>query len=381
MAGNRIRTGTVLELTARRRGATELRVQVTGDTPAQPQQQGATAIAYEAVTGPVAVGDRVLLNTTAVALGLGTGGLHIVMGVIPPDADGGTELEGPGHIIKARYTPSQVSVLAVEEEASPHHQVMLDAVGLEGLPVVVGELHSMVPVLAAAVRSVDERARVVYLMTDGAALPLGLSRLVERMTGVGLLAGTVTAGQAFGGDLEAVTVHSGLLAAKEILAADVVVVAQGPGGAGTGTPFGFSGVQVAEAVNAAGALGGTPVACVRMSGADPRGRHRGISHHTLTALGRLALAPATVVLPEGLEPELVGLAAQQLHQTGVAARHQVVQVPYGDPVELLGRWGLEVTTMGRGVASDPVFFAAAAAAGAHAGRLAHDRAAAAGGGR
>jgi hypothetical protein len=364
MAGNRIRSGTVVAVTTQRPGATEVRVDVDGDGPAD-------AIAYHAVTGGIEVGARVLLNTTGVALGLGTGGLHVVMGTV--GSGGETDLDGPGHIVKARYTPGQVSVLAVEEEASPHRDVMLAATDLGGLVVVAAELHSMVPVVAAAVRAEDERLRVAYVMSDGAALPYGLSRLAARMREVGLLAGTVTAGQAFGGDLEAVTVHSALLAAKEVLGAHVVVVAQGPGGAGTGTPLGFSGVQVAEAINAAGALGGTPVACVRMSGADARGRHRGVSHHTLTALGRLALAPATVVLPAGLDADLTALAAGQLDDAGVTARHRVVHTEPADAAEALGRWGLEVTTMGRGVAADPLFFAAATAAGRHAAELARER--------
>ena len=41
-----------------------------------------------------------------------------------------------------------------------------------------------------------------------------------------------------------------------------------------------------------------------------------------------------------------------------------------DPAKLLAGWGLEVTSMGRGPEEDPVFFAAAAAAGTLAGRLA-----------
>jgi hypothetical protein len=95
----------------------------------------------------------------------------------------------------------------------------------------------------------------------------------------GWLAGTVSVGQAFGGDLEAVTVHSGLLAARHVLGADVAVVAQGPGNLGTATTWGFSGVAAGEAVNAVAALGGRAVASLRVSGADTRQRHRGISHH------------------------------------------------------------------------------------------------------
>src|SRR5829696_7330772 len=135
----RIRNGRVTAIGERRPGATELRVEVD-------------AISYDRLTGPVAVGDRVVLNTTAVALGLGTGGFHVVMA-----RDGGpVEDPGPGHVIKARYTPSQVRVLAVEEEASPHRAAVAACTDLGGLPVVCAELHSMVPVVAAAVRAVAD---------------------------------------------------------------------------------------------------------------------------------------------------------------------------------------------------------------------------------
>ncbi|HEV8372837.1 MAG TPA: DUF3866 family protein, partial [Actinomycetota bacterium] len=250
----RIRNGRVTAVLRRRPGATEVRVQVEGD------EGEATAISYDQVTGPVAPGDRVVLNTTAVALDLGTGGFHVVMARI----GGPVDASGPGHVIKARYTPAQVRVLAVEEEASPHRAAVAACTDLAGLPVVCAELHSMVPVVAAAARAVADDLRVAYVFTDGGALPLAFSRLAAAMRAGGLVAGIVTAGQAFGGDLEAISLYSGLAAARAVLRADLVVVAQGPGGMGSGTALGFSGTQVAEAVNAAAALGGRPVACLRL---------------------------------------------------------------------------------------------------------------------
>ena len=363
MSGLVVDGATVVAVTASRPGARELTVRVDG------AEADEAAIAYDQLTGALAPGDRVAVNTTAVRLGLGTGGLHVVMARLGgrADADG---LTGPGHIVKARYTPSQVAVLAVEEEASPHRGAVAAVDDLGGLPVVAAELHSMVPVIAAAARAVDPGLLVAYVMSDGAALPLGLSRLAAAMRSAGLLAGTVTAGQAFGGDLEAITVHSGMVAARAVLGADVVIVAQGPGGAGSGTRFGFSGVQLAEAVNAAGALGARPVACLRLSGADARERHRGVSHHTLTALGRLALARATVAVPDLADDGLAGLVAGQLRDAGIGLRHHLVQVRARPAAELLAPWGLEVASMGRGPAADPAFFAAAAAAGTLAARMA-----------
>jgi Protein of unknown function (DUF3866) len=356
----RIRNGRVTAVGDRRPGATELLVEIDGE-PGE-----AAAISYDQLTGPVAVGDRVVLNTTAVDLGLGTGGFHVVMARL----GGPVDTPGPGHVIKARYTPSQVRVLAVEEEDSPHREAVAACVDLDGLPVVCAELHSMVPVVAAAARAVDPGLAVAYVLTDGGALPLAFSRLAARLRAGGLVAGTITAGQAFGGDLEAISLYSALAAARAVLGAEVVVVAQGPGGMGSGTALGFSGTQVAEAVNAAGALGGRPVACLRLSAADARPRHRGVSHHSLTSLGRLALARCAVAVPELADPELAALVDRQLDEAGVTGRHQLVRVAAPDPAKLLATWGLEVTSMGRGPDDDPVFFAAAAAAGTLAGRLA-----------
>jgi hypothetical protein len=356
----RIRNGRVTGIGDRRPGATELQVSIDDE------DGEVDAISYDQLTGPVAVGDRVVLNTTAVALGLGTGGFHVVMARL----GGPVDAPGPGHVIKARYTPSQVRVLAVEEEGSPHRAAVAACSGLDGLPVVCAELHSMVPVVAAAARAVADDLVVAYVMTDGGALPLAFSRLAAELRAGGLVAGTITAGQAFGGDLEAISLYSALAAARAVLAADVVVVAQGPGGMGSGTALGFSGTQVAEAVNAAAALGGRPVACLRLSAADRRARHRGVSHHSLTALGRLALARAAVAVPELADPALAKLVDRQLAEAGVAGRHDLHRVAIPDPAKLLAAWGLEVTSMGRGPDQDPVFFAAAAAAGTLAGRLA-----------
>jgi Protein of unknown function (DUF3866) len=356
----RIRSGRVTALRARRAGVTEALVAV------EPDGVEAPALGYDDVVGALRVGDRVVLNTTAVALGLGTGGFHLVMARL----DGAGDDAGPGHVMKARYTPTQVRVLAVEEEASPHRAAVAAVSDLDGLPVVCAELHSMVPVVAAAAREVDGGLTVAYVMSDGAALPLAFSRLAGELRASGLVAGVVTTGQAFGGDLEAITLHSGLVAARVVLGADLVVVAQGPGGMGTGTALGYSGVQVAEAVNAAAALGGRPVACLRMSTADARERHRGVSHHSLTSLGRLALGRALVALPALADQALAATVRRQLDDAGVSARHEVVLVDPPEVGKLLAAWGLQVRTMGRGPDDDPVFFAAAAAAGTLAGRLA-----------
>jgi len=321
------------------------------------------AIAYPAMVGRPHVGDRVLLNITALSLGLGTGGYAMVVAVperLPSDSD------EPGHVVKARYTPLQATVLAADEQDSPHHDVLREADDLSGLPVVIADLHSALPAVLAGFRETHPEARVVYVMSDGGALPIWFSRSLAELLAAGWVASSVTVGQAFGGDVEAVTVHSGLLAARHVLGADVAVVTQGPGNLGTGTRWGFSGVSSGEAVNAVGVLAGRAIASLRISEADPRPRHRGISHHSLTAYGRVALLPADVVVPR-LDGELgdeVRRAAAAL-----ADKHRLVEVSVDGLVEAMSQVPTPLSSMGRGLAADPAYFLAAAAAGRHAASL------------
>ncbi len=344
-------------------GAAELVVAVDG----APMR----ALAYPALTGRPRPGDRVLLNTSALALGLGTGGYALVVAVpgrLPGDP------AGPGHLVKARYTPLQATMLGADEQGSPHHDLLADADDLDGMPVVVADLHSALPAVLAAFylertgRSTPPPTpRVSYVMLDGGALPAWFSRTIPALREAGWLAGTVTVGQAFGGDLEAVSLHSGLLAARHVLGAELAVVSQGPGNLGTGTKWGFSGVAAGEAVNAAAVLGGRPVASLRISEADARERHRGISHHSLTAYGRVALARADVVVPDlpGDFGARIRAEAQPL-----AGRHNLVLVSVQGLHEALRDCPVPLSTMGRGLDQDRSYFLAAAAAGRHAATLA-----------
>jgi hypothetical protein len=340
-------------------GAVELDVTTSGG-------EACRALAYPALTGRPEPGDRVLLNTTAQDLGLGTGGYAFVVAIpdrLPPDGP-----PGAGHVVKARYTPLQATVLGADEQDSPHHDVLRDADDLGGMPVVVADLHSALPAILAATRACGPAPRAVYVMLDGGALPAWFSRTCAALREAGWLAATITVGQAFGGDLEAVTLHTGLLAARHVLAADLAVVAQGPGNLGTGTRWGFSGVACGEAVNAVAALNGRPVAALRVSEADPRDRHRGVSHHSLTAYGRVALARADVVVPE-LPGEFGARVAAQAAPLGL--RHRLVRVPVDGLSEALRASPAPLSTMGRGLEQDPAYFLAAAAAGRHAASLLH----------
>jgi len=307
------------------------------------------AINYLALTGPAFVGDDVLLNTTAQTLKLGTGGVDFVSAnlsrPLPKAQDG--DKDAAGHIMKGRYLPCQLAVLTLEEQEQ-YADVWEQK--LEEMPVLVGQLHSQIAPAAAGLHLAGAR-RVAYVMTDAAALPLGFSRLVRDLKEAGLLHATLTCGQAFGGDYETVTLYSALLAAKHIAGCDAAIVCQGPGNAGTGTKYGFSGIEQAHNLDIVKALGGDSIAIVRMSSADKRERHQGISHHTRTTLD-LAYSRCLVPLPAGTDT------------SALPPGHSMVYVPGTQAaLDLLVARGIAVTTMGRTPAEDPLFFQAAAAAG------------------
>ena len=113
---------------------------------------------------------------------------------------------------------------------------------------------------------------------------------------------------------------------------------------------------------AAVALGGVPIACLRVSFADPRARHVGVSHHSATAL-RLATRSRVLVPVPCVGGEDEARIRADLALAGIDVRHDVVDVPPPDVLGLFARHDLHIVSMGRPAEADPVMFQAAAAAG------------------
>ncbi len=355
--------GRVIEIYADRPGAREVVVAVSEGEGQEVRER--RAIDLLELTGGAEIGYTVVLNTVAVELGLGTGGLDFVVAVLRHEEP---DLPVPGHIMKLRYTPMQVPVLAVEAPESPYHTALQEFRSLDGLPVVCAQLHSQIPGIVAGARWAWRQRgrpgapRIAYIMTEGAALPIALSRLVATLREREWLATTITAGQAFGGEYESVNLYSALATTSAVVRADLVIVCQGPGNVGTDTPLGFSGIDQGAAINAVSSLGGCPVAVARISFAEERERHRGISHHTLTVLERVALSSALVPLPR-LDPEQMAVVELALAATSIHERHTLVTVDANAALADLVESGLSVRTMGRGVDAERAFFLATSAAG------------------
>jgi hypothetical protein len=279
---------------------------------------GAPCIAYPRVTGSVVVGDEVLVNVQARELGLGSGGFDI----LHVNLTRGLELEPEphAHVMTLPYTSLQHAVRHVEEDGAL-------AESLDGMPAVCCSVHSQVAPVCAGLAGL----RVAYVQVAGGAVPVALSDAARALRERGFLELVVAAGPCVDADAQAVNVYSALAWCKA-QGAEVVVCSIGPGIVGTGTALGHGGVAAAQAVNAAAALGGRPVVAPRVSGAEPRSRHRGVSHHTEAVL-RLCLVEPHV--PEELDPPGWREACE----------------------------GLPLSHMGRAPDDDPGFFAAAFAAG------------------
>jgi hypothetical protein len=290
------------------------------------------------VTGPVEVDDEVLVNVQGRELELGSGGFDVLYANLTR----GLELpaEEGAHVMKVPYSPLQWAARHAEEDAPL-------AESLDEMPVVCCSLHSQVAPVCAGL---GEGLRVAYLQVPGGALSVALSDTVRLLRARGLLAATASVGPCFGGDVECVGVASALAWAGSF---DAVVCAIGVGIVGTGTSLGHGGLAAADAANAALALGGRPVLAARVSSADERDRHRGVSHHTRAVLS-LCREGVTVAWPDGLEaPEWV------------QPRVEVDASGWRDACA-----GLPLSHMGRSPDEEPSFFEAAFAAGLLARELA-----------
>jgi Protein of unknown function (DUF3866) len=299
---------------------------------------GTPCVAYPDVTGPVVLGDDVVVNVQARELRLGSGGFDVLHTNLTRGVGLGV---APGaHVMKLPYTPLQFAARHAEEDAG-----LADA--LAGMPVVCCSLHSQLAPVCAALAGL----RVAYVQVGGGALPLPLSDTVRALRERGLLLAAASVGACFGGDVECVTAASALAWASS--AHDVTVCAVGPGIVGTASRLGHGGISAAEAANVAAALGGRPVVAVRASSRDPRDRHRGVSHHT-RAVVELCVAGVAVAWPAGI------VAPAWLER-----REEVDATAWRDACA-----GLPLEHMRRGPDDDPLFFESAFAAGVLARRLA-----------
>jgi Protein of unknown function (DUF3866) len=324
-----LRRGRVTAVTERVAGLVRLEV------------EGRACVAYPRLTGPVALGDDVVVNTQALELGLGSGGFDLLHVNLTRGLGLGPE---PGaHVMKLPYTSLQHAVVHCEETGPAV------APSLDGLPVVCCTLHSQVaPVCAGIGRDL----RVAYVQLPGGSLPVSLSDAVRVLKDRTFLEMAVAVGSCVDGDVACVTAASALqwCAASGY---EAVVCAVGPGIVGTGSRFGHGGLAAAEAIVAARALGGRSILAVRASEVDPRPRHVGVSHH----------AAAVFALVGEVETAWPAARGDRDRPEELESARLVATEGWREACA-----GLPLSHMGRGPDEDELFFESAFAAG----RLVHE---------
>ncbi|HET7052523.1 MAG TPA: DUF3866 family protein [Solirubrobacterales bacterium] len=314
------------------------------------------AWADETLLGEMREGDEVVVNVAALDLGLGSGGFDVVhvnltRGLVADPAD-------DAHVIKLNYTSLQHPVNSVELPVR-----FLTDMGAKGAPeapkrkmaVLVLPLHGHLAPAAWAAAQAAPGLRVGYVQTAGGALPGSFSRDVAQLRERELLCGHIAAAPAYGGEHEALSVVGALDAAANRLGWDVALVGPGPGIIGSDTRLGHGGMAALDNAHAALAQGLPTMLSPRLSASDPRERHRGVSHHTLTVLEML-LGVVDVPVPSGRSDVAASLGAV------AGGRHELHEA---EP-DLAGyaASGLPARTMGRGIYEDRLFFEAPLAAGA-----------------
>lgn len=315
------------------------------------------AVNYKNMTGDLNAGDEVIINTTAVELNLGTGGYDFVITNL---SGGDMPLNRSGHIMKIRYTPMQINVLTCEENEE-YHDIFNSFKSLNGMPVIIGELHSMLAPAAIAAKYIKNNVNVSYIMTDSAALPINFSNTVKKLKKDRIIDRTITMGNAFGGDLETVNIFTSLIAAKEIAKSDLSLVMMGPGITGTDTKYGFSGTDTGFAVDAANKLGGTPYFIPRIQFNDKRQRHIGISHHSITVLKDIMSTRCNLVIPK-MDKGKLDFVNKQIEDNHINKLHNVI---YEDGYFLENAnntYKYKFSTMGRDYDAEKEFFTSCAAA-------------------
>lgn len=311
------------------------------------------AIVDVAMFGAAQLGDDVVVNTQAADLGLGSGGFDVLHVNLTRGLDG--EGLAGAHVMKLNYSSLQHAVLPVETQ-----ELQLPL----GRPVAAIALHGQLAPLAWALGQARSGFRLGFVQTGGGALPGSHSQVVRDLRERELLAGTLTAGPAYGGEGEAISTAGALHHGLHELGWDAAVCGPGPGILGSASALGHGGIVALETAHTARALGCPVLICPRLSSADTRDRHRGLSHHTRTVL-ELLLVAVTVASPPG-----------EAHLIPRGRGHRVVEAR----ADLAGyaASGLPATTMGRSIDEDPLFFAAALAAGAVLARLGDRRVAGSG---
>ena len=257
------------------------------------------AWADTALLGEMREGDEVVVNVAALDLGLGSGGFDVVHVNLTRGLEGGGAAGGE-HVIKLNYTSLQHPVEPVERALRSRSSDEAQRTRTGAVPVLVLPLHGhLAPAAWAAAQAAPGLQGRLRADRRRGAAGLALAATSPSCASAACSAATSPPRPAYGGEHEALSVVGALDAAADRLGWDAVLVGPGPGIIGSETELGHGGMAALDSAHAALSLGLPTLLSPRLSAADPRERHRGVSHHTLHRAASCCSAPVEVPVPAG----------------------------------------------------------------------------------
>lgn len=321
------------------------------------------AYVFKKFCGCVKPGNKVILNTTATRLNLGTGGYDFVICILSESCSS-FEDERSSHLIKLNYTPYQFSIPVVEE-TEDYLEALRQFEKFKKLKSSVAALsiHSHLLPFLLGLKSRNPDVKTAVVLDDSNCLPAFLSSVLNYIKDNMLADAVITVGQAFGGTHEAINHASAFIYASFALKASIIVTAPGFGLKGTGSRFGHSAIKTAEVLFYADNLGARPYLVPRISFADSRERHYGLSHHTVE-IAELKKSGFHLLVPE-INHE----AGHLIFEKAAAFKELVLSFSFDEQIALSKLKSHEnmLKSMGRGLKDDPYFFIVPFACGYHLG--------------
>ena len=165
------------------------------------------------MVGEVREGDEVIVNVEALDLELGSGGLRRRPRQPHPRARRAAARRRPPRDQAQLHARSSIRSSPSRSRTTRRRP---RGRGAARMPVLVLSLHGQLAPAAWAAARAAPGLRVGYVQTPGGALPGRLSRDVADLRQRDLLCGHITAGPAYGGEAEAISVAGALHAAAEL---------------------------------------------------------------------------------------------------------------------------------------------------------------------
>lgn len=327
------------------------------------------AINYIEETGICSRGDLVIINTVGNKLNLGTGGYNIVYYNTSLDLDNEVFFDRKnGHIIKMKYTQCQVKVKSVEENTD-FKNIFENHVKLLQRPVVFAILHSMISPLVRTIKCINNNINISCVYTYGGAMNANNSFSLKRLKEEGLINSVITTGECYGGDYEAINITTGIMFGLNQLKNDIIIVCSGPGIAGSSTYYGFSTFDLIGSIYITKQLGLLPILIPRISLADQRERHIGVSMQSIAILQTLDFPIHVVLYRDNEDMEGFRFIHNQFIKYNVINKHIFNIIDDGIIKENIDFITEDTRVMGRSYIEDPYFFYNCCSTGVYAAKL------------